>query len=713
MYCMKNRLLLVLLILSSAMYGQIKKPALLDDGGMRNLGFDRDSARFNKEVRIKLSGETHYTDYKIIRIDSDSSLVDTTLSMKKAFKINHLRTDDFERLPFHNQGQTYNKLAYDFEGVSLFPGIGFSAKQYPYKAAEDIYYYHVPTPTSELMYQSGMEQGQVLESFLTMNLSKNLNISIGYKGLRSLGKYRHALASHGNFSSSVNYLSDNKKYAVRTHFASFDFFNQENGGLTDLSINYFESGDPNYIERARLDVQYTNAETMFKGKRFFLDHVYTLYSKKLRSEAHNQAAATARQKLTQLKRSIKRLSNDSLQRTENQPRIDSLTAVATFIEADSARLTTINFRDRKERFLKIGHRFTYEKKQYSFDQQTANSLYGDAFTNSIDDLTKYRKFDNRLYTEFRAPLLGKLRASLGHYSQQYHYNSILFYDSHTISNKLTGQALSLEADWKTQYKHFHINAQAATGLGGNLRGNSLKAAAFIKKDSLYELRAFAEITNRSPDLNKQLYQSDYQDYNWQNSFNNELISNIGLAWKSEKWGKLKAQYYLIDQYTYFDENALPVQADIPLAYLKIRAHKAISLGKFTLDNTLMYQQVAKGSSFFRVPRVVTRNSFYFADHLFKGDPLYIQTGFTFKYFSKFKAGAYNPVLSEFILQNHTEIGDYPLIDFFVNAQIQRTRLYFKVENISADYTGRNYYAAPRHPYRDLTVRFGLVWNFFI
>ena len=170
---------------------------------------------------------------------------------------------------------------------------------------------------------------------------------------------------------------------------------------------------------------------------------------------------------------------------------------------------------------------------------------------------------------------------------------------------------------------------------------------------------------------------------------------------------------MVDNYTYFNENALPTQANKTLHYFKIKANKAFTLGKFTLDNTAMYQKVAKGESFFKVPEFVTRNSLYFADHLFKGDPLYLQTGVTFKYFTAFNASAYNPLLSEFTLQNTHKIGNYPIFDFFVNAQIQRTRLYFKLENFSASFTGRNYYTAPTYPYRDLTVRFGLVWNFFI
>ena len=127
----------------------------------------------------------------------------------------------------------------------------------------------------------------------------------------------------------------------------------------------------------------------------------------------------------------------------------------------------------------------------------------------------------------------------------------------------------------------------------------------------------------------------------------------------------------------------------------------------------MYQSVSKGEEFFRVPELVTRNTLYFASHVFKKKPLYLQTGFTFKYFTAFKMNAFNPLLNEFVLQDIGEFGAYPVVDFFLNAQIRRTRIFLKFENITASYTGRTYYAAPNYPYRDFIVRFGLVWNWFI
>ncbi len=193
----------------------------------------------DNEITVKLSGKTKYTDYKIISFKNDTTIVDTTLTLKKHYKFNALRKDNFELLPFHNQGQTFNNLGYSFNDISQFPNIGFRAKQFNYFEKEDVDYYHVPTPTTEVLYRTGLEQGQVLDILFTTNFSKRLNVGLSYKGLRSLGTYRRSLASSGNFRMSFKYESPKGQYSIKGQAVNQDFFNQENGGLTDDSLIAF------------------------------------------------------------------------------------------------------------------------------------------------------------------------------------------------------------------------------------------------------------------------------------------------------------------------------------------------------------------------------------------------------------------------------------------------------------------------------------------
>ncbi|MDO9276245.1 MAG: putative porin [Lutibacter sp.] len=696
--------------------------------------FKGDSTTFKNEVQIKLSGKTKYTDYKIISVNNDTTVVDTTLTIAKDYKFNYLRKDNFELLAFANQGQTFNKLGYNFENNSLFPTIGARAKHYNYYEIEEVFYYDVPTPTSEFMYKTGMEQGQVLDGFLTMNTSRQFNFSLAYKGLRSLGKYRNSLASHGNFKTTFNYRSKNNTYFLKGHFMSFDLLNNENGGLTDASIAYFENDDPNYTDRARLEVNYVDAENMFEGKRYFLDQGLTLISnrKKVEKESKENIPKIEIQKkkdsiaeptITEIQKKKDTIaSSPHITRKKIDPKLDSIAVVnavkidslsnpVVHVKKDSVQLDTVH---KKPYYgIKIGHTFMYETQHYRFKQAAVNPVFGEAYENIIVDHTSYQKMNNEVYMQFNAPLLGTLRGKANYFSYNYHYSSILYLDTETIPDRLKGNAIAVGADWNTKFGKLYLNADASTIISGDLTGNSIKASVVFKKDSVYSFKGFAEITSKTADFNKLLFQSDYKHYNWQNNFKNEQIKNVGVEFSFKKWASINASYNLIDNYTYFDENSLPVQATETLNYLKVKVSNSITFRKFTLDNTVMYQDVSSGESFFKVPEIVTRNTLYYSNYLFKGKPLYLQTGVTVKYFTAFNANAYNPLLSEFVLQNTTEIGNFPLLDFFANAQIRRTRIYLKVENFGASFTGRTYYSAPTYPYRDLTVRFGLVWNWFI
>ena len=121
--------------------------------------------------------------YLIISSQRDTTYVDTTLTINKEYKFNYLRKDNFDKISFSNIGQTYNTLSADFSNTSTLPLFGARARHFNYMEIEDINYYHVPTPLTELFYKTAFEQGQVLDAFFTSNMSEQFNFSIAYKGL--------------------------------------------------------------------------------------------------------------------------------------------------------------------------------------------------------------------------------------------------------------------------------------------------------------------------------------------------------------------------------------------------------------------------------------------------------------------------------------------------------------------------------------------------
>ena len=129
-------------------------------------------------------------------------------------------------------------------------------------------------------------------------------------------------------------------------------------------------------------------------------------------------------------------------------------------------------------------------------------------------------------------------------------------------------------------------------------------------------------------------------------------------------------------------------------------------------NKVMSQNVQDENNTLNVPEIITRNTLYYSTHMFN-KALFLQTGVTFNYFTKYFMDDYDPLLAEFIVQNEKEYGDFPRLDFFINAKIRQTRIFLKAEHFNSSFTGYDYYSAPNYPYRDFVVRFGIVWNFFM
>ena len=179
--------------------------------------FGNNSAKLNKNPDAKIQ------DYLIITKTFDSISVDTSLTLNKYYKFNYLRKDNFELLPFSNTGVAYNNLSFDPVN-STNPEMGAMNKLISYDKSEDVVYYDLPTPFTELMFRSVFEQGQLLDAVYSVNTSRHFNFSISRKGLRSLGNYQNFISDNSNFRFTTNYHSKSGKYFLRTHYNNQKLF---------------------------------------------------------------------------------------------------------------------------------------------------------------------------------------------------------------------------------------------------------------------------------------------------------------------------------------------------------------------------------------------------------------------------------------------------------------------------------------------------------
>jgi hypothetical protein len=596
--------------------------------------------------------------YRAITLERDTTYIDTSLTIQKEYSFNYLRKDTFGLLPFPNEGQTYNTLQYSLTEFSPYPEFGFKAKHFNFMEANQIRYYSVATPVTELYFKTVMKQGQTADSFLTLNISPGLNFSIAYKGLRSEGKYINQLSSTGNFRFTTSYNTKNKRYFANAHYTYQDILNEENGGIT--TIEDFESEDPNYDNRQRLEVYFKDAKSFLKGKRVFLDHFFRVNS-------------------------VKGANN-----------------------------------------LYVTHQFNYENKFFEYNQATVPSTVGDTtvyrfgdsyIENGINDQTHYNKMYNKLGLIYENTTLGKFQFFADDFNNNYYYNQILILDSQIIPSALSlrinsvgGQYEYLKNKWAGKFLYSRsLTNQSLSNLDAKLQ--------YDLNDEIQMSFEYQNI-NKLPNNNYTLYQSSYVNYNWYNEFKNEKINSI-IANAATPWVNVSMQISNLDDHLYFENVATdgitqivrPKQYSNTINYLSVKASNEFKFGKFAIENTVLYQKADQQDAILNVPEIVTRNTIYYSNYMFK-KALYFQTGMTLNYFTKYYANDYNPVIGEFFVQNQKEIGNYPNLDFFVNARIQRTRIYVKAEHFNSSFSGNNFYSAPNTPYRDFMIRFGLIWNFF-
>ena len=600
--------------------------------------------------------------YRVITIDRDTTYIDTSLTIQKEYSHNYLRQDTFGLLPFPNDGQTYNILQYSLTQFSPYPEFGFKAKHFNFIEANAIRYASVATPVTELYFKTTQLKGQSVDSFFTLNTSPNLNFSIAYRGLRSQGKYINQLASAGNFRFTTSYNTSNQRYRANFHYVQQDILNEENGGIT--TVNDFESGDLDYKNRQRLEVFLTDAKSFLKGKRVFLDHIF--------------------------------------------------------------RINTLS----KSNNLYVNHQFNYENKFFEYNQTTVPSTlsgtivyrFGDSFkTSGINDQTHYNKMYNKLGLTYENTFLGKFQFFVDDFRSNYYYNQILIFDNRTVPSALSQKINSAGGQYeyrKNKWNGKFLYSRSIT----NQSLSNLDAKMQFDLDAENQFTFQYQNINKLPNNNYNLHQSSYVAYNWSNNFNNEKINSLSAS-ATTPWINASFQFSLLKDHLFFDDVSTDAQKLVQtqivspsqyagtINYLSLKLSREFRFGKFALDNTVLYQKVEQNQAILNVPELVTRNTIYFTDYFFK-KALYLQTGVVFNYFTKYYANDYNPVIGEFFVQREKQIGNFPNLDFFVNAKIQRTRIYFKAEHFNSSLSGNNFYASPNNPYRDLTIRFGLVWNFF-
>lgn len=589
-------------------------------------------------------------DYQYQTQFSEKKIFDTAFTSNKTFIFTQYNNrDNFGKIQFANVGSGFQPLVYELnteQNLALLP----TNKSFSILGVNDIKYYDVKTPTASFIYHNSVSSGAVLQSTFTQNFGKNLNIAAEYMGLRSLGMYQYNLASNNNLSFSGHYTSPNEKYEAFSHFIHQNMNNQENGGVSDISL--FLGGDSNFNNRLNLPVNLTNTDSRFSYRRYYFSHEFRPFSSekfpfKIRHTLSDQSNKYY-------------YSQNSIEPFYFQEQTDLINYPASSKKYSKNFSNTVSVIFDKENIkLDAGLRYQIIKL-------------------GIGDVLPENLAIPQELSEGRIGAVGNLQVKL--------WDKIELNSNLEISNGSEfGSYVRSQNILKFEpIKDYFVNAKV------NFQSSS-PTFNFLINPSVY--RRF-----------------NYYLENPSNETTTQIGGDLNLKWFKSV---LFANYFRIDNYTYLNSAALPQQSSSAVNISQIGGEATFSYGKFHLNPKVLFQSTLSNSELLPLPNFVGRANLFFQTKAFK-NAAEIQAGVKVYYFSKFASREYFPILNEFILpgSGSYNIGGQPIADVYFNMKVKRMFFFIEAQHLNTTFMQNKSFTAPNYPIYDFRLNLGIVWYLF-
>lgn len=582
---------------------------------------------------------------------SEKKVFDTVMTFNKTYIFSQYNNrDNFGRVQVANIGAGFNPLSYEVNPEQNLSLLP-AHKSYGILGANDVRYYDVKTPTATFVYHNAMKNGAALTSTYTQNIGKRFNFALEYTGLRSQGMYRNSLAANNNTLFSGHYVSKSGNYELFAHYLHQNVNNQESGGIAVDSL--FQNGNSDSRNRQNMQVNLASSSSQFSYRRYYLTHQFAPF---------------------------------------NSDKIP----------------------------FKIRHTLSHQGNKYYYTQGSPEGYWFDNAADLVNGapLTSKKYSDNFSNTVSLVWDNEKFKLDAGA-----RYQMIEFGTSEIISPdfSLSGEIKEarIGAVGNLQIRLFD-KVQVSSFLefsNGSQFGTYLRTANNLKFEPVKDYFVNAKVNFQSayPSFNYLVNTSLYRDFNYylqdaKNQSVMEIGGSINLKWfKTE----LFANYFRIENYTYFDADAMPRQSDSPVNISQIGGDATFSYGKFHLNTRLQFQNVLTNKDLLPLPGFIGRANFFFQSKAFK-NAAEIQAGLKVYYFSKFASREYFPVLNEYILPdaNSFSVGGQPIADIYFNMKVKKMFFFIEGQQIGTVISHNKAYAFPSYPVYDFRLNLGIVWYLF-
>lgn len=591
-------------------------------------------------------------DYQYQKQYSEKKVFDTSFAISRSYQFSQYNNqDNFGKIPFANIGSGFQNLVFERNSKQNLELLPTN-KAHMILGINDIRYYDVKTPTTTFVYHNAMRNGGELQSTYTQNVGKTFNFAVEYLGLRSEGLYQNSLSSNNNVVFSAHYLSKNSRYEFFTHFLHQNVDTEENGGIADLSL--FLSGDNDFNNRENVEVNLTNTDSRFSYRRYYFSQQFAPFN--------------VEKFPFKIKHTIYHQGNKYYY---IQDALESY-----YYDNDDEIISGMPLNSKKySKNLSNAFSLLLDKEKLKFEAgiRYQNITFG---TDNIQ--LAENPYEPKIYKENRFGVIGKLQMKL--------------------SDK------------------FDLNSSAEFSNGSSF-GNYILAEnnASFAISSDYKASVFLNFQSAAPSFNYLLNHSSYLKFNYDFSdFQNQNILEMGGKVNLKFFdSQLFAKYFRIDQFTYFDENALPKQSGTSVNISQIGGEANFQYRKFHLNTKLLFQSTLTNKELFPAPDFIGRFNLYYQAKAFK-NAAEIQSGVKLYYFTKFASRNFSPMLNEFVLANANsyQIGGQPIVDVYFNMRVKRMFFFVEGQQITTTFTQNKSYTAPYYPIYDFRLNIGIVWYLF-
>ena len=608
-----------------------------------------------------------------------------------------------------------NRIFFDRPENSQF--IFLDPYDFSVQKPKDVIFTNTLSPFTNLTYYKSLNSRngeERFKSYFAINANKKLGFGFNIDYLYGRGMYTDQNTAFFNGNLFAYYWGD--KYNMHFIFSNNNLKMAENGGISD------DRYITNPLDMAEGKKQYnstdipTNLNKVWNHNtsyRIFLTHRYNLGFYKNKEKFQTDS-------LTILNAVTDSLTNTTTEKKDSIDVTNEFIPVTSFIHTLQMDLDT--------------------RKYITQDNAQAKQLYEYNFfgTDSIDNMKRTsvkNTFGIALREGFNKWAKAGLTAFITHEYRDFTLSDTTGIDNNRILKHYKENNLSVGGELlKEQGKLLHYRVLGEFGLAGEDAGQFRMEGKGDLNLNLFgdtvRLEANAYIKNLNPVFFYRHFHSKH--YWWDNNDLSKIMrTRIEGRLNIRKWGtSLRAGVENIKNYTYLDNNSVAVtnnegkvlsyknnavvrQDGNNIQVFTAMWEQKLKAGIFHLDTEMVFQKTSN-ENILPLPKLSAYANLYLKAALVK-NVFNVELGADARYFTKYYAPDYSPVMGQFYLQNPNEkieIGGYPMINVYANLQWKRTRIFIMMYHINQGTGDSNYFLAPHYPINPKMLKLGISWNFF-